>query len=160
MLLPYFVPEITPRLSAPAERWFGTPEFVAGKDAAAAARAVVEAQALSMRIHSAFIGQPPSRILVTGGASKNPGILRVLADVFQAEIVPLRVSNSSALGGALRAAQAVEGQAWRDLYARFAAPDIDRRVTPDQGSKVTYEGLKAQLQDRLKDLLAQTPATR
>ena len=33
----------------------------------------------------------PERILVTGGASKNPGILRVLADVFQAEIVPLRV---------------------------------------------------------------------
>ena len=73
---------------------------------------MVEAQALSMRLHSAFIGQPPARILVTGGASKNPGILRVLADVFQAEIVPLRVSNSSALGGALRAAQAVEGRPW------------------------------------------------
>jgi len=160
MLLPYFVPEITPRLSAPAERWFGTPEFVAGKDAAAAARAVVEAQALSMRIHSAFIGQPPARILVTGGASKNPGILRVLADVFQAEIVPLRVGNSSALGGALRAAQAVEGLPWNDLYARFAAPDVDRRVAPDRGSKVTYEGLSAQLQERLKDLLAETPATR
>ena len=59
MLLPYFVPEITPRLPAPAERWFGSPDFVAGKNADAAARAVVEAQALSMRLHSAFIGQPP-----------------------------------------------------------------------------------------------------
>ena len=160
MLLPYFVPEITPRLPAPAERWFGSPDFVAGKDAAAAARAVVEAQALSMRLHSAFIGQPPARILVTGGASKNPGILRVLADVFQAEIVPLRVANSSALGGALRAAQAIEGRPWGDLYARFAAPDPDRRVAPDPGSKVTYEGLSTQLQHRLKDLLAETPATR
>jgi xylulokinase len=160
MLLPYFVPEITPRLAAPAERWFGAPDFVAGKNARAAARAVVEAQALSMRLHSAFIGAPPTRILVTGGASKNAGILRVLADVFQAEIVPLRVGNSSALGGALRAAQAVEGQSWGDLYARFAAPDLERRVEPDQGSKVTYEGLSTQLQARLKDLLAQTPATR
>jgi xylulokinase len=160
MLLPYFVPEITPRLPAPAERWFGSPDFVAGKDAAAAARAVVEAQALSMRIHSAFIGQPPARILVTGGASKNPGILRVLADVFQAEIVPLRVANSSALGGALRAAQAIEGLPWGDLFARFAAPDADRRVAPDPGSKVTYEGLLTQLQDRLKELLAETPSTR
>ncbi len=160
MLLPYFVPEITPRLSAPAERWFGAPDFVAGKDAAAAARAVVEAQALSMRLHSAFIGAPPSRILVTGGASKNAGILRVLADVFQAEIVPLRVANSSALGGALRAAQAVEGRPWAELFARFAAPDLDRRVAPDQGSKMTYEGLQTQLQDRLKELLAQTPPTR
>ena len=122
--------------------------------------AVVEAQALSMRLHSAFIGQPPTRILVTGGASKNPGILRVLADVFQAEIVPLRVSNSSALGGALRAAQAVEGRPWAELYARFAAPALDRRVAPDKGSKVTYEGLSTQLQDRLKDLLAQTTPTR
>jgi xylulokinase len=160
MLLPYFVPEITPRLSAPAERWFGSPDFVAGKDAPAAARAVVEAQALSMRIHSAFIGAAPSRILVTGGASKNAGILRVLADVFQAEIVPLRVGNSSALGGALRAAQAVEGRSWTDLFARFAAPDLDRRVAPDARSKVTYEGLQAQLQNRINDLLAQTPATR
>ena len=152
--------ERTPRLPAPAERWFGSPDFVAGKDAAAAARAVVEAQALSMRIHSAFIGQPPARILVTGGASKNPGILRVLADVFQAEIVPLRVANSSALGGALRSAQAIEGLPWSDLYARFAAPDLDRRVAPDPGSKVTYEGLSTQLQDRLKQLLAETLSTR
>ena len=101
---------------------------------------MVEAQALSMRLHSAFIGEPPQRILVTGGASKNPGILRVLADVFQAEIVPLRVANSSALGGALRAAQAVEGRPWTDLYARFAAPDLDRRVTPDPAIKSDLRG--------------------
>ena len=109
-----------------------------------------------MRLHSAFIGQPSERILVIGGASKNPGILRVLADVFQAEIVPLRVSNSSALGGALRAAQAVEGVSWQDLFARFAAPDLARRVKPDQRSKVTYEGITAQLQARIKDLVAET----
>jgi xylulokinase len=160
MLLPYFVPEITPRLNAPAERWFGSPDFVAAKKGDAAARAVVEAQALSMRLHSAFIGQPPARILVTGGASKNPGILRVLADVFQAEIVPLRVSNSSALGGALRAAQAVGGRPWAELYARFAAPDLDRRVKPDPGSKVTYEGLSTQLEKRIEDVVAQTAQTR
>ena len=99
-----------------------------------------------MRLHSAFIGEATDRILVTGGASKNPGILRVLADVFQAEIVPLRVSNSSALGGALRAAQAVEGRPWEELYARFAAPDADRRVAPDPGTKVIYEDLATQLQ--------------
>ncbi len=134
-LLPYFVPEIAPRLPAPAPRWFGSEAFVAGRDPAAAARAVVEAQAVSMRLHSAFIGETTDRVLVTGGASKNPGILRVLADVFQAEIVPLRVSNSSALGGALRAAQAVEGRGWDALYEQFAAPDLARRVTPAAGDK-------------------------
>src|SRR4029450_3391788 len=136
------------------------PAFVPGKTPAAAARAGVEAQALSMRLHSAFIGQPPQRILVTGGASKNAGILRVLADVFQAEIVPLRVGNSSALGGALRAAQAVEGRPWNVLYTRFAAPHLERRAAPDPGSKVVYEGILPQLQDKIKDLLAQTPPRR
>jgi xylulokinase len=160
LLLPYFVPEITPRLTAPAPRWFGTPDFVAGKDAHAAARAVVEAQALSMRLHAAFIGHVPERILVTGGASANPGILRVLADVFQAEIVPLAVSNSSALGGALRAAQAVEGRDWRDLFARFAAPALDRRVTPDPGTRAIYDDLGGNLQGRITDLLAETGAKR
>jgi hypothetical protein len=70
------------------------------------------------------------------------------------------VSNSSALGGALRAAQAVEGTPWSDLFARFAAPDLDRRVAPDEGSKVTYQGLSTQLKARLKDLLAEMPTTR
>ncbi len=160
LLLPYFVPEITPRLTAPAPRWFGKPDFVAGKDAQAAARAVVEAQALSMRLHAAFIGHVPERILVTGGASANAGILRVLADVFQAEIVPLAVSNSSALGGALRAAQAVEGRDWQDLFARFAAPHLDRRVKPDPSTKVVYEDLGAQLGECIHDLVAETAPKR
>ncbi|HEX3312465.1 MAG TPA: FGGY family carbohydrate kinase, partial [Streptosporangiaceae bacterium] len=106
LLLPYFVPEITPRLLAPRPTWYGSDAFVAGKAPAAAARAVVEAQALSMRHHAEWIGERTDTILVTGGASKNAGILRVLADVFQARILPLKVGNSSALGGALRAAQA------------------------------------------------------
>ena len=160
LLLPYFVPEITPRLPAPAPRWYGSDAFVAGRDASGAARAVVEAQALSMRLHAEWIGEATDRILVTGGASKNPAILRVLADVFQADIVPLRVSNSSALGGALRAAQAVEGRSWDELYARFAAPDNARRVAPDRSTKVIYDGLAAQLKERIAALLAETGATR
>jgi xylulokinase len=160
LMLPYFVPEITPRLAAPAPRWFGSEAFVAGKDGASAARAVVEAQALSMRLHGDWIGEATDRILVTGGGSKNPGILKVLADVFQAEILPLRVSNSSALGGALRAAQAVEGRDWQALYASFAAPDLDRRVTADPSTKVVYDALAAQLKDRLAALTAENAPKR
>jgi xylulokinase len=133
---------------------------VAGKDAHAAARAVVEAQALSMRLHAAFIGHVPERILVTGGASANAGILRVLADVFQADIVPLAVSNSSALGGALRAAQAVEGRDWQDLFARFAAPHLDRRVKANPTTKVVYEDLGAQLGECIDDVVAETAPKR
>jgi xylulokinase len=153
LLLPYFVPEITPRVLTAAPRWFGSDAFVAGKDAAAAARAVVEAQALSMLLHSDWIGEKMHTILVTGGASRNRGLLRVLADVFQATIVPLSIANSSALGGALRAAQAVEGRAWSDLYARFCPPERALAVTPDPGAQAVYQQLGAAFAAKLEELL-------
>jgi xylulokinase len=149
LLLPYFVPEITPRVLRAGARWFGSDAFVAGQDGAAAARAVVEAQAISMRIHSDWIGEKMHTILVTGGASKNRGLLRVLADVFQATIMPLSVSNSSALGGALRAAQAVEGRAWQDLYASFCPPERALAVTPDASTRPIYEELSANFANHL-----------
>jgi sugar (pentulose or hexulose) kinase len=92
-------------------------------------------------------------ILVTGGASKNPGILRVLADVFQARIVPLQVSNSSALGGALRAAQAVAGTAWAELARRFSAPANHLAVEPDPATRWVYEQAGQQLERRLNEIL-------
>jgi xylulokinase len=152
MLLPYFVPEITPRLLEASPRWYGSDVFVAGQDGAAAARAVVEAQALSMRLHSDWIGEAMTTVLVTGGASRNRGLLRVLADVFQATVMPLPVSNSSALGAALRAAQGVKGCAWEDLYARFAPPDRELAVEPDPGAKPVYEQLAATFEQRLEEL--------
>jgi xylulokinase len=153
MLLPYFVPEITPRVLKAAARWYGEEAFVAGKDAAGAARAVVEAQALSMRLHSDWIGEAMTTVLVTGGASKNRGLLRVLADVFQATIMPLSVSNSSALGGALRAAQAVGGALWSDLYARFCPPDRDLAVQPDATTQAVYVDMAATFERRLSEVL-------
>ena len=156
LLLPYFVPEITPRILKASPRWFGSDAFVAGRDGAAAARAVVEAQALSMRLHSDWIGEKMHTILVTGGASRNRGLLRVLADVFQATIMPLPVSNASALGGALRAAQGVEGCAWQDLYARFAPPDRELAVEPDASAKPAYQELAATFEKHLKEVLSES----
>ena len=153
LLLPYFVPEITPRLPVPVVRWFGSAAFVEGHDPHAAARAVVETQALSLRLHSRWIGEDMNPILVTGGASKNPGILRVLADVFQARIVPLQVSNSSALGGALRAAQAVAGTAWAELARRFSAPANHLAVEPDPATRPVYEQAGHELERRLNEIL-------
>jgi sugar (pentulose or hexulose) kinase len=96
-------------------------------------------------------------VLVTGGASKNRGLLRVLADVFQATIMPLSVSNSSALGGALRAAQGVEGCAWQDLYAQFAPPDRSMAVEPDASARPIYQQLGASFEKRIKEVLSEAP---
>ncbi|HTQ02711.1 MAG TPA: FGGY-family carbohydrate kinase [Polyangiaceae bacterium] len=150
-MLPYFVPEITPRIAKPDVRLFGSPEFVAWKAPALAARAIVEAQALAMRHHSEWIGETPRTLLATGGAAKNRGILKVLADVFQAEVRTLAVANSSALGGALRAAQAVEGRSFAELFTPFCAPGPER-VAPDPSVRPVYEALGARFVAEAKKL--------
>jgi len=154
LMLPYYAPEITPKLLRPEVRLYGSDDFVNERDARAAARAVVEAQALSMRLHSDWIGEATDTLLVTGGASRNSGILQVLADVFQAELLLLPVANSAALGGALRAANAVGGMAWESLYARFCVPDGQLRIRPDPGAKTIYRDLGNEFERRLGDLLA------
>jgi xylulokinase len=150
LMLPYFVPEMTPKILEPRVELEGSPEFCAFRDPPAAARAVVEAQALSMQQHSAWIGERPRAVRVTGGASKNRGILQVLADVLDAEICTLTVSNSSALGGALRAAQAVEGAPWADLYARFVAPDPGSRIRSSAAASGAYGALRAEFSRKLR----------
>jgi xylulokinase len=138
-MLPYYVPEITPVILEPAVTLSGSAAFTAWEDATAAARAVVEAQALSMKRHSAWIGDTPSRILVTGGASRNRGIMQVFADVFGARLERLPVSNSAALGAALRAANAVGGVAWPALFEQFAATDPEYSVDPAAGREAYTE---------------------
>ena len=150
-LFPFFVPEITPRLAKPLVKLFGSADFTEWKAPARAARAVVESQALSMQYHSDWIGERPERILVTGGATKNRGILQVIADVFQAELRTLSVSNSSALGGALRAANAVGGFDFEGLAARFSAPDETRAVRPTRGSEKAYDSLRSLYGERLAE---------
>jgi xylulokinase len=152
LMLPFFVPEITPRLANPSVKLFGTPDFVAWKAPAEAARAVVESQALSMLRHSDWIGERPERILVTGGASKNRGILQIIADVFQAELRTLSVANSSALGGALRAANAVGRHAFAELSERFSAPNAAQAVRPTPGSESAYEKLRTLYAEKLSEL--------
>lgn len=153
ILLPYFSPEITPRIPKAAPRWFGAKSFVEGQDPERAARAVVEAQAVSMRLHSRWIGETFDPIRVTGGASRNRGILRVLADVFQATILPLKVSNSSALGAAMRAAQAVEHLDWDHLSAQFCQPEVSLAVTPNPSTRGLYQDQMMQFEKRLAEIV-------
>ncbi|MBN2195412.1 MAG: hypothetical protein JW751_21515 [Polyangiaceae bacterium] len=154
VLLPLFEPEMTPRLRVPEPVLAGTPEFVAWRQPALAARATVEAQAVSMRLHSAWIGQRLERVLVTGGASRNRGILRVLADVFQAEMQPLSVANSSALGAAVRAAHAVGGLGFDALQRAFSARDASLAVAPDPTTAATYDALAARIAGMIAELEA------
>lgn len=153
-LLPYFVPEMTPRILKPDVRLFGSPAFTSWQDADAAARAIVEAQAITMKRHSEWIGVRPDTLLATGGAAKNSGILQVLADTFGAEVLPLRVANSSALGGALRAAQAVEHRSWDALAADFSAPDPTLARQPDPAARSAMDRLSEQFAKEIAKISA------
>jgi hypothetical protein len=60
------------------------------------------------------------------------------------------VQNSAALGGALRAAQAVQGLPWAELYARFVSPDAGSRVPSAPAASAAYGNLRAQFARKLQ----------
>ncbi len=98
IMLPYFLPEIVPHILNPKVYRFGFDEN--NKDANV--RAIIESQILSMRHHSEWIGEKPNIIYATGGASKDTAILQIIADVNDVDVVQFEISNSAALGAALR----------------------------------------------------------
>lgn len=73
-------------------------------------RALLEGQFLAKRALLEDLSLAPNectRIIATGGASTNVGILQVLADVFNAPVYTLDDCNSGVLGAAFRAQEAI-----------------------------------------------------
>ena len=138
VLLPWFSPEITPTVSAPGVRRYGAPP-----SATSDVRGVVEAQMLSMRLHSRWMAPDVDTIHATGGAAVNRDILQVMADVFGADVYQLRVGNSAALGAALRAAHASmrnrdRSTSWSDVVRGLAEPDVGSRIAPQPDRHAFY----------------------
>ncbi len=130
MMLPYYQPESTPLMLKP-----GVKVNFEQASTAQRIRALLESQALSMCLHSAWQGEAFTRIRVTGGASKSQGFRQVLANVFQAEIETIAVENSAGLGAAMRAANVVGGQSFDELSSHFCkAVEV---VQPDRSKEKT-----------------------
>jgi xylulokinase len=137
MLAPWFVPEITPLVPQAGPRW----KDVDPSDAPRAVRAVVEGQAMAMRLHSRWIAAKVTTIRVTGGAADNAAVLQVIADVFDAELVRIAPRNAASLGAALRAfhADCLASRAprpWHDIVEGFTDPNL--RVTPNAAAAAVY----------------------
>jgi xylulokinase len=142
ILLPWFDPEITPPVLAPGERRYGLSE----DDGPGNVRGVVEGQMLSMALHSAWTQVRVDAIHATGGASANREILRVMADVFGAEVRQFEVGNSACLGAALRARHAhavAEGRPleWDAVVRDVVEPLIVARLEPDRDRHAMYRDL-------------------
>jgi len=142
MLLPWFEPEITPTVIDPGVRRFG----LDASDAAANIRAVVEAQQMALARHSRWMDVDVKRIHATGGAAANRAILRVMADVFGADVYQFEVGNTACLGAALRAFhgdRAADGESvsWDEVVRALAEPVASTRIRPDPRSHSIYRQL-------------------
>jgi xylulokinase len=141
VLIPWFEPEITPAVASPRVHRYRLSE----DDAAANVRAVVEAQQMSMAVHSTWMSVSIDTIHATGGAAANKEILRVMADVFGAEVYRSTVSNSAALGAALRAwhgdTVATGTPLPWDTITAIARPDPSSLISPNPARHATYREL-------------------
>ncbi len=141
ILLPYFLPEITPLVLQPKVRRFGG---LAAGDAAGSVRAVVEAQVMAMYLHSGWAGPRPRTVLATAGGSENQDLLAVISQVFGAEVGTLDVKESAALGAAVRAAHAGLNRSgheigWREIWELVASTGTSRTVRPSAEVSRIYQ---------------------
>lgn len=138
VFLPFIGDEITPRLSsgdAVALGWDGEPT------ADESVRGVLEGQFLNMKIHARWMKVETEEILLTGGASNNDGIAQIVANVFGKKVRRLEVSDSAAIGAAMRAAVAC-GENVVELEGKFSAPAGDRDILPELALLPIYEQLE------------------
>lgn len=139
-MLPYFFPEIVPLILEPKVYRFGLDE----EDLEGNIRAVIEAQFLSMKLHSEWIGEKPQVILATGGASVNENILQIAADIFNIPVKKFEITDSAALGAALRSAKSYydltgKKKTWQEITKNFTSLSKSKLITPNEEFKTLYD---------------------
>ena len=142
VILPWFEPEIVPLVLSPGIRRI----LLEKDDAAGHVRGVVEAQFMSMKIHSAWMKIRPRRLYVTGGASQNKEILKVIANIFNTPVYYLKVTKSAALGAALRASHSYfrekgKNLSWPAITRGFVSYDKARGIKPEREAVRIYDEL-------------------
>jgi len=142
ILLPWFEAEIVPRVNRPGIHRFD----LDGKNAATNCRAIFEAQALSMKLHSQWMKISPEHIFATGGASNDRALLQVISNVMNCRVHRIEVSKSAALGAALQAAHGFltatgKAPAWEKLVAGFSRPIPGSEIHPDKKAVAIYSQL-------------------
>lgn len=142
IMLPYFYPEIVPLVLQPKVYRFGFEE----EDKESNIRGIIEAQSLSMRLHSRWIRSTPNEIVATGGGSENREILQVFADVFQVPVKSLTVSDSAPLGAALRSFKSYQDYIgkmvhWPEIIQKFTELQPLEVISPIEDYKELYDDL-------------------
>ena len=101
-------------------------------------------------------GLQTDQIIASGGATKEPLWLQLLADVLGREVVTVTgASEGGAYGAALAAG--VGAEVWPDLPAALGRVQVERTFTPDPASQERYDVVFAahsRLHEALTDVYA------
>ncbi|MFW9827814.1 MAG: xylulokinase [Candidatus Thorarchaeota archaeon] len=142
IMLPYFFPEIVPHVLKPQVYRFGFDH----NDIEGNIRAIIEAQFLSMRLHSEWIEEKPEEIYATGGGSSNTEILQILANIFNTNVRVFEITDSAALGAAFKAINSYYISknnmiTWDEIINKFIDFQKTRLIKPDNTYKELYDDM-------------------
>src|SRR6266436_4513912 len=152
LLLPYFEGERTPNVPYGTGVWFGVNKktFEAGHFARASMEGVTLGMNYGLR-RLADLGVKPTQIRATGGGAKSKIWRQIMADIFNTEVVTLKVSEGAAYGAALQALwcwrrQQGEKISIQDLTDQFVELNPTETAEPDPKNVEVYRELQS-LQD-------------
>ena len=110
-------------------------------DARTNIRALSISQVLSLRLHSSHLSDPTS-ICVVGGGAKNPFLMQLIADVFQAEAYNIRHADFAApLGCAVGGARQVRDISYEDAARRYVQKDEGSVRSPTPNAPMNVQRL-------------------
>jgi xylulokinase len=154
VLLPYLNGERTPDLPKGTGIYYGLTEetFKASHLARAAMEGVTMGLNYGLNRLKA-LGVEPVELRLTGGGARNKSWRKIVADVFNCEVVTLTEEEGAAYGAALQAMWCHRKELGEDVSIRaitdeFVKVDESSRIEPDQRNVEIYQEMQA-LQDRL-----------
>ena len=138
--------------------WFGVNKktFEAGHFARAAMEGVTLGMNYGLR-RLAELGVKPTQIRATGGGAKSKVWRQIMADIFNTEVVTLKVSEGAAYGAALQALwcwrqQQGEKVSISDITDQFVELNPTETAQPEKANAETYRELQ-DLQDEMSTAL-------
>jgi D-xylulose kinase len=160
VLLPYLEGERTPNVPDGTGVWFGSSQRTF--TSAHFARAAMEGVTMGMNygLHRLRqLGLAPKQIRATGGGAKSPLWRQIMADIFDTEVVTIKVSEAAAYGAALQALwcwrlQKGEKTSIESITDQFVSLNASETVQPNSRNVKIYRSLQT-IQDELSLSLRQ-----
>ncbi|MCI0515616.1 hypothetical protein L0128_20570 [candidate division KSB1 bacterium] len=144
LLIPWYMGERTPDLplAAPLYFGFGLNDFTAE----ILARAVLEGHVLNLYDGFRRMSVTPKEIRLTGGLARSPVWQQMIADIFEADTIPVE-GEGAALGAALHAAWAylrenAQNRPLREIIHPFIKMRRDERKNPIPENVEIYRQMK------------------